>query len=274
MQEPPHFMESFIKAYGFKTIVEDLKNTSKLLRNPTITRYLVISQIDGGFPFVFWWNYFLSNQPPSSRFSAGQTPIYGITKGDEYYPVTGMAGNIATITNSLHGMLYPHNIKEIDRMPQEEVNEFYSACCALRNVPKFHKRVLFFGKIDPELQYSIPYLLHSRNSEHPIYEPFRIGYVPKGTLESFYKTFGYSRWDVVVEGELELETDKRIRQEFENRGMEIKDIDSFIEPFGELLEDINEAAKISNLNQNQITKVINRTKNTLENAKKFHKSRS
>lgn len=269
-EKTPYFMESFMKAYGFRRIVEDLKNTSRLLRNPTIDRYCVISQVDGGFPFVFWWKQFFEAQHPESRFSTLQTPIYGITKGDEYYPVTGMAGNIATITNSLSTVVYPHNVKEVEGMPLDDLNEFYSAFRELREVPKFHKRVLFFGKIEPELQYSIPYVLHVNDGDYPIYEPFRIN-LKLGNLRQFYKTFGYSEKDIVVSGELRSREDNETKRAFEERKLEITPCSDYVSLFGELLSKIDETADVSNLNSSQIAKIKSKTKSTLENTKKFHK---
>ncbi|MEM2904195.1 MAG: hypothetical protein QW587_00455 [Candidatus Bathyarchaeia archaeon] len=85
----PFWMETFVKSYGFRMVVTDLANTSRVLSQPTVQNYRVFSYVDGGFPLVFWWNSFLATQGTSSRFSLQTTPIFGITKGDEYDPSDG-----------------------------------------------------------------------------------------------------------------------------------------------------------------------------------------
>ncbi|MFQ5885461.1 MAG: hypothetical protein ACE5IO_10230, partial [Thermoplasmata archaeon] len=83
-ERSPYWMESFVKSYGFRMVMEDLARSSKILKDTSIDDYRVESYVDGGFPFVFWWRTFLEGaEVLGSRFSTRRTPIYGVTKGDE-----------------------------------------------------------------------------------------------------------------------------------------------------------------------------------------------
>ncbi len=254
-EDSPYWLESFVKSYGFRMVVEDLAHSSKVLRNPKFSDYRVISYVDGGFPFVFWWQHFLALAPSGSRFSAESTPVFGITKGDEYYPVTSMAGNIAYITNAIPGMIYPHNMDELPRMGRTELNEFYYEYSNRVSTPTFLKRILFVGDIPASLQYSIPFILH-RNSGHAnIYEPFRLS--PSGSLKSFYRKFGrYPQNDTVVFGKPRFPREQQIMKECEQQtGLQCEDAKDFALGYNELASAINQEASQSNLSVQQVQAV-------------------
>ena len=255
-ERSPYWMEAFMKSYGFRMIVEDLKNTSRVLRNPGFPDYLVVSMIDGGFPFVFWWQSFLISAMLPTRFSLDRTPIYGVTKGDEYYPLVSMAGNIAYITSTVAGMMYPHAVKELPRMRMQDLNAFHDEYAQRASTPKFLKRALFVGGINPDLQYTVPYLLYSEANLKAVYEPFRLQWKSGGTLRSFYRSFGkYPSNDLVVIGKTNRLEDKEIVAECEGIGLECKQAGEFFDDYAGLCDDIVAEAKASNLSRDQILKV-------------------
>lgn len=254
-ERSPYWLESFVKSYGFREVVEDLIHSSKVLRNPKFTDYRVISYVDGGFPFVFWWQQFLALAPDSSRFSAARTPVFGITKGDEYYPTTSMAGNVAYITNTVPGMIYPHNIVELPRMGRSELNEFYEEYARRVSTPTFLKRVLFIGSIPWVLQYAIPFILHHKSGYNEIYEPFRLE--PGRTLQSFYRTFGrYPQNDILIEGKLQTQRDQELHDECETESeLRRKNAQDFVSDYRDLASRIEQEASCSNLTKQQVTDV-------------------
>jgi hypothetical protein len=264
----PFWMEAFMKSYGFRMIVEDLLNTSRVLRNPGILDYRVISQIDGGFPFAFWWQTFLSpgNAPP--RFSTHVTPIYGITKGDEYYPVVSMAGNIAYISNTVTGMMYPQAVTQLPRMRMDRLNLFYDEYSSRVATPRSLKRVLFVGGIPRDLKYSIPYILHSKSNYNLVYEPFGIEYKLGGSLRSFYKAFGrYPQNDLAVVGRTNRPEDQEILKECEAHAVERKNASEFVDDYAEFSQALVREARSSNLNRDHITKVettVNRSQDAVK----------
>lgn len=252
----PYWMESFVKSYGFRMIIEDLQSKSKVLANRSIVDYRVVSYVDGGFPFVFWWHHFLGFQSPSSRFSVQKTPIYGVTKGDEYYPATSMAGNVAFITSTISGMVYPHNVFDLPQMDFIQLNDFYNLFSQTTSVPTFQKRVLFVGSLHRDFQYLIPYVLHVDNSFEQVYEPFRLTWKEEGTLKTFYRTFGrYPQNDVVVVGGLRSDEEKQIVQECRETGLDCRPAQELLELYRDMLDEIKEESEVSNLNLVQRQKI-------------------
>lgn len=255
-ERAPYWMESFIKSYGFRMIIEDLQKQSKVLADRSIRNYRVVSYVDGGFPFVFWWRHFLALQDPSSRFSLQKTPIYGVTKGDEYYPATSMAGNIAFITSTTPGMVYPHNVLDLPQMNFNQLNEFYNLFSQTANIPTFQKRVLFVGLLHRDFQYLIPFLLHVNSRYEHIYEPFRLTWKEEGTLKAFYRTFGYyPQNDIVIVGSLRTEDDKEILKECKELKLDCRDAKELLGLYRNLLDHVEEESNASNLNMLQRQKI-------------------
>jgi hypothetical protein len=254
-ERSPYWLESFVKSYGFRMVVGELRHSSKVLRNPKFSDYQVISYVDGGFPFVFWRQTFLASANLGSRFSANKTPIFGITKGDEYYPVTSMAGNIAYITNTVPGMVYPHNIAELPRMSMEELNHFYEEFSYRVSTPTFLKRVLFLGHIPWALQYAIPFLLHRGSRYVDIFEPFRLE--PGRSLKSFYRAFGYyPQNDILIEGKLQTDHDRELHNECElEQRLERKMARDFVSNYQGFASEIEQEASRSNLTAQQVSAV-------------------
>jgi hypothetical protein len=255
-ERTPYRMESFIKSYGFRMIVEDLQQSSPVLKDRSITDYRVISHVDGGFPFVFWWRTFLTYQPPNSRFSLQKTPIYGVTKGDEYYPATSMAGNIAYISSSIPGIVYPHNIKDLPEMDSTKLNDFYNLFNQTTDVPTFQKRVLFIGSLYQDFQYLIPFILHLGDNYRFVYEPFRLSWKSGGTLNSFYRTFGrYPENDIIVIGPCKRPEDKEIAKECANLDLDCQNASDLLGVYNDLLDKIEEQSEATNLNAAQKQKI-------------------
>jgi len=267
-ERAPYWMEAFIKSYGFRMAIQDLANTSKVLSDPRAVDYKVVSYVDGGFPFVFWWRSFLLTQLPPSRFNLGRTPIYGVTKGDEYYPVTSMAGNIAFITSNIPGMIYPHTILELPKMSFPDLRGFYSEFSERVGTPTFQKRVLFAGYLPRDFQYTLPYILHVKDSYLNVYEPFRLNWEPQGTLKSFYRTFGrYPENDLVILGPAQSDEDKQIIQECKDYGLKCHDCGEFVKDYLGLLDDIEVESTVSNLNREQVSRI----KSVIEKSRDFVK---
>jgi len=256
-ERSPFWMEAFVKAYGFRMVVADLANTSRVLSDPTIRDYRVFSYVDGGFPFVFWWNSFLSGQGSSSRFSWQSTPVFGITKGDEYYPVVNMAGSLASISAAQPSLVYPHNVKYVPEMTREELNMFYQEFSERVPRPSFHRRVIFYGDIPRDLQYSLPFILHSDDPNHVMYEPFRIEFDQRGSLRSFQRVFGVISpdRDIVVRGPQRGEHDRVLDQEFHEAGIPVRDASGYMDGFLRLCGDVANEARSSSLSQSQVNTV-------------------
>lgn len=271
-ERSPYWMESFIKSYGFRMVVSDLLNTSKVLGNPNILTYRVFSYVDGGFPFVFWWDSFLSQQGEGSRFSYGTTPVFGITKGDEYYPIVSVAGNIAFITSTVSGMIYPQNVHNVPVMSKDDLNEFYNEFSVRTAIPTFHKKAIFFGFLPREFQYAIPFTLHTKDPKHMMYEPFRMEYKTEGALNSFSRIFGnFTKGDIIIRGKIRNESDECINKEFKDRGLDVVDASIYLPNFKELLAKVLEESRVSNLRKDQITKIERCVSNSIKDVESILK---
>jgi len=257
-EKSPFWMESFVKSYGFRMVVSDLCRSSRVMKRMGQEDVRIISQVDGGFPFVFWWRSLLSETCTNHiHFSREKTPIYGITKGDEYYPVVSMAGNIAYITHTTPGVIYPHILKGVPRMPEDDVNSFYSEFKEKTSRPRHMRRVLFIGSMPTNFQYSLPFILHE-SERYYIYEPYHISYNGGGSLQSFYRDFGKKEDDLFVIGKINNEGDEVLESEIVNNGNIISHLADFTDEYTSFLRAIIDEANSSSLEREKIIKVNSR----------------
>lgn len=258
--DPWGYTERFIKSYGHRMIIEDLQRTSRVLSDKYTVDYRVLSFVDGGFPLVFWADDLLKPVEimGPNRFSKERTPIYGISHGDEYFPVVCAAGNIATITNRFYEMIYPQSVKGIPRPTTFSLEEYCNNYETFCTKPRFFPRFLFIGHIDTNLQYLIPFVKF-RNMANMIFEPFRVLYDTGGSFRSFYKRFrGNSKKDLVVCGKIRQDDpkEKSMYQECKDLGLNVIDASSFLKDFEVLLDEISEEANGSNLDRLSLAKVM------------------
>ncbi|VVB68300.1 Uncharacterised protein [Candidatus Norongarragalina meridionalis] len=256
--------EFFIKSHAYRIIIEDLANTSRLLSRNDGNRHRVYSYIDGGNPFTFWRKRFIEND--QTGYFSSDTPIYGVTKGDEYYPTINMAGNIATITSQNPSLLYPQNVRDIKLMENTEFDEFYSDFYDCMQKTVFMNRILFFGNINTDLQYLIPFSLHLQNN-HQVFEPFRIGYdgrSAESSLDKFYRRF-YNRAsaDTAVMGPIRTQIDRDMKAAFERRGVTVKDCSQYVTQVTNLINDVCEEAERSALGANELNRIKTKAQNTI-----------
>jgi hypothetical protein len=264
-EKSPFWMESYVKAYGFRMIVADLCKTSRVLKAFKREDVKIFTQVDGGFPFVFWKHSFLDNESNNNiGFCTERTKICGITKGDEYYPAVSMAGNIAYISNNVNGMTYPHSIRDVPKMDDDEVNIFYEEFQKKACKPVYNNRILFIGKIPTDIQYSIPFILHHYNSYKTVYEPYRLEYHPGRSYKSFISSFGRHPRETIISGIIDNDQDREIVEEIESYGKLVKPITEYVDNYEKFQDEIILEAESSNLRTDQISKV----KKKIERSKK------
>jgi len=256
---PHKYIESYLKSFAYRMIFENIQEKSRLYKNSKSKDIKLMIFVDGGHPFTFWKDEFLSKKESTGTFQHDAISINGVSNGDEYFPLINIAGNIATIINYVPQAIYPHNIIEIPKIEEEIKGEFYQNFSTIYDKPSFSQRILFFGDIDRDLQYSLPFLIYRENNI--IYEPFRM----KGTIKSFYKAFkGDSSKDLVIYGKQRKNSDDESKyKECEEYGLDKVNCDSYKGKFNELLNDVFNEAKFSNLDTVNIQKIdsrINRIK--------------
>lgn len=244
------FAESFVKAFGMKKIVEDLgkyylqkyESFEKLSsdRGPRI-----IVQVDGGFPFAFWWKDLLENE--KFGLVKNKCLISGITNGDEYYPTMATAGTISNILHLHPEIHYLYPIKELDSLEiknqQEELYRFYKQHSFSLSRPIYQNRILIIGKVIDKLDCCIPYLFHIQEGRKKTFETFRIS----GLAENFLRDWGYgSEQDTnIVVGRLTSSLDKENLQYCRERGYPIKYLSDFKNTFDELVNKLQSEIELT-----------------------------
>lgn len=264
--KPDRYIEIFIKAYGHKQVIESLPDSSKLLKSTDKNRK-VISVVDGGYPFVFWANSFLAQAMLDGKgyFSSKDTPILGMTKADEYFPVTNIAGNIASIANTSPGIIFPHSITKLSPMSNSDFVNFHNKYITTFESKKSLPKVLFVGKFPIDLRYSIPLILYVKSGKRQIFEPFCIN----KSLFSFKKEYGVNYNDTIIMGKIESKSkDAGIVAEANDRRITIITSEDFLDPFEGLANDISNESKYSTLTSDQCRIIDNRLTKITRNVKK------
>jgi hypothetical protein len=245
-------IESMIKSYGMMKVTKRLDTVSELFRTPTgpdVHLYLVV-QIDGGYPFAFWWKTLLESEHIQNLKK--QTYIAGVGQGDGYYPAISAAGAIAQILHHYPNRNYFFPIYELnydERFPVDE--SFYYGHSVALNRPTFNNRIVFLGQIEANLRNCIPYFLH-RADRKKTYEAF--GPVEK-TAENFFKNFGHGNKEntIIVCGALSSWQDKVNLKYCEDRGYDCKHVPDIRPQFEALIQEIG--AEIDLLPKEKRTKL-------------------
>ena len=233
------FAESFVKAYGMKKIVE---NIGKIYLKKYSTEDLssdsgpqIIVQIDGGFPFAFWWKDLLDNE--ESGLVRGKCLISGITNGDSYYPTMATSGAISHILHLYPETNYLFPIKELDMSSgDEDFYRFYQQHSYLLSRPVYQNRILIIGEIIDHLACCVPHLFHIQEKRIKTFETFRIG----GTIENFLRDFGYGTKEntSVIVGKLTSSLDKENLQYSKDKGYPVKYLPDIQTTFNDLISSL------------------------------------
>ena len=184
---PHKYRESYVKSYAYRMIFEVLEKKSRIYKETPSKKCKLISFVDGGYPFTFWKEELIKQKETDGVFLPNTISINGLSNGDEYFPMINIAGTIATILNFVPKANYPHNILEVPEVTKDIKTKFYQNFTEKYEKPTFYPRILFFGHIDRDLQYTLPYVLY-RKTHEKLYEPFRV----RGSFKSFYKAFNHT----------------------------------------------------------------------------------
>lgn len=242
--------ESFVKAFGMKKMVEDM-GKSCLERYGSVENLSsdlgpkIKVQIDGGFPFAFWWKDLLENV--ESGLVKGKCLITGITNGDRYYPTVATAGTISNILKLHPEMHHLFPIKELDaqmvKAGDEDFRRFYERHSFSLSRPIYQNRILIIGKIANQLACCIPYLAHIQENRTKTFETFCIS----GILENFLRDFGHGTkedTDIVV-GKLASSLDKQNLEYSKEKGYPIKYLSDFQAPFDDLVSKLHSEIELT-----------------------------
>jgi len=229
-RNPKIWLESFIKSYGMMTITKRLGEISKSLSKPGFTDHFLVIQIDGGFPFAFWWKYLLNEDDPC--FKKGSFVVNGISNGDNYYPSISTAGTIAESLFRNVEKLHLFPVYPIKYETTFDLNTFCEDHGKAMEMHTFQNRILFVGRIREGVRTCIPYLMHLRGRKKT-YEPFGIR-IP---IKWFSKVHGFGTAEntVIVQGSYLSPRDKENLRFCKDNGYPIYHVSDFKESFEELI---------------------------------------
>jgi hypothetical protein len=204
LQNEPPYVESFVKAFAIREIVANLDTQSPLLRDNRPIDRLIVIQIDGGFPFVFWWRDDIDSGR-LAKLTIGKVFFSGITSGDAYYPTISTAGAIASIIQKhpTYSHLFP--IRELECNPELLDAGYYQRHLDSFTRPFFQFRMLLIGEIGDSLRRMLPFALH-RTDRSKTWEPFQI----EKSVPNFLDNYGAGGPDntIGVYGRLRGNVDK------------------------------------------------------------------
>jgi hypothetical protein len=248
----PFLYESLVKSYGMMNLTAKLDSISALFRTTLMpnAKCMIVIQIDGGYPFAFWWQNLVQSHH-LSNIKKMNAHISGVSQGDAYYPTVSTAGAIAYILNK-----YPHRtsflpINELtydSKFPVDE--EFYNKHTTALIRPTFDNRMVFVGTIDPDLMACLPYCLH-RGNRRKTYEPFCI----EISAESFFNKYGVGKQEntLIVTGRLSSKQNKEDAQFCKSKNFQCVHLADLRESFERLCTDIE--SEIDLLHKEKKTKL-------------------
>ncbi len=233
----PFLCESIVKSYGMMTITARLDHTSGLFRVPLGpgAKLMLVVQIDGGYPFAFWWPKLVMS-PLLSNMKKKNTHISGVSQGDGYYPTLSAAGAIANILDRCPqrvSFLPTRELTYDDNFPVDR--ELYDGHTLALVRPTFENRIVFVGKFHPDLISCLPYCIHRAN-RRKTYEPFHI----EISSESFFNKYGYGKPEntIVIFGKLSSSQNKKDAWYCKSKGYQWKHVADLRKDFESLCTDV------------------------------------
>jgi len=231
---PKLWLDSFIKSFGMMLITMKLEELSKSFSKPGFTSYFLVVQIDGGFPFAFWWRDLMDEKSPC--FKKGSFIVSGVSNGDEYYPSMSTAGAIAGSLMRNFEKLHLFPVHPLEYESTVDLHSFFEGHSKAVEVPTFQNRILFVGRIGKNVRTCIPYLTHLRD-RHKTYEAFGVG-IP---ISWFFKVHGPGRPEntVIVHGSSLTSKDKENLKFCKDNRYPIHHVSEFKEDFQELIKKLD-----------------------------------
>jgi len=229
-RNPKIWLESFIKSYGMMQITKRLGEISRSLSKPGFTDHFLVIQIDGGFPFAFWWKGLMNKD--DSCFKKGSFVVSGISNGDNCYPAISTAGTIAESLFRNVEKLHLFPVYPIEYDSTFDLSTFCEDHGKAMEIHTFQNRMLFVGRIYEDVRTCIPYLMYLREDRKKTYEPFSI----RTPIKWFFKIHGFGSPEntVVIQGPYLSSQDKENLTFCKDNGYPIYHVSDFKESFEEL----------------------------------------
>jgi hypothetical protein len=242
------YANSFVKSYIMREMINHIsgyyKNVYSLdvLKNGKGPRIDI--QIDGGFPYGFWWKDFLDY--PESGLIKEKCLVTGITNGDDYYPVISLAGTIASILNKYPGKQYNFSINDFKSssldITSEDFSRFYFRHAYSLSKPIYENRILLLGRFSDELKSILPYSIYLDQGRTRSFEPFEI----HTSIQNFMKDFGYGLPEntLIIIGKIENSEQKKDIRYCKDRGFSTIELNQCKEAFEKFFSNLNSESEL------------------------------
>jgi hypothetical protein len=240
-RNPQFWIESFIKSFAMRSITGRLESISRLYRIAAQAEHFLVVQIDGGYPFAFWWKDLMSI--PNTRFTKGTFVVSGISNGDNYYPAVSTAGIIAQILSFNQERTHLFPIQTLGFSDDAvDFPSFYENHSRAVTLPVFQNRMLFVGQITEGTRQCLPYLMHRRDRRNT-YEPFHLG----TGFQWFFRRFGKGTPEnqLVIVGRALSPTDKENIKFFDKNGYKTLHVSEFKDDVEALLTELTSEIQMS-----------------------------
>ena len=254
----------FLKSYAYLFILNKICNSSLTQNYLEKDNQLIRVEIDGGYPFSFWW-YNLINNNKYRDLLQNKLFISGITHGDEYYLSVNMAGFMAGTIRQNISLFFDFPINDISYNFQDlNYSKISFSEDYLDNLinPYIKNRILFMG--NSKLFEIIPYLFYKKNRS-VVYEPFRLrGDDP---IKNYFKNFPLksSKKILIIHSDILKSQEKENLKFCENEGFETKNIFDYKEECKVFFDNIEESSNsYSSSIKGKIQNILEEKKGLLE----------
>lgn len=169
-EQYPFIYELLVKSYGMMRVTAKLDGISDLFRTKVSegSRYMLVVQIDGGYPFAFWWQQLLESSN-LSNMKKGNVHIAGVSQGDAFYPAMSTAGALAYVINRYPQRAFFLPVTGLTYDEEFPLNdEYYFKHTTALTRPIFDERIVFIGQIDTDLELCLLFCLQRANRKKPM----------------------------------------------------------------------------------------------------------
>ncbi len=258
--KPFRVFDTFAKSYSYLYILNKICKSTESIDLLNSGNNNIRVEIDGGYPFSYWWSFFLSEHE-NKELLKYKVFINGISNGDKNYLSMNIADLVAkTFFKELPKFIgyqindIKYDFKELKYSKRIFFEKYWNV---LVN-PYIRNRIIFIGK--SELFRIIPFILYSENRKNQ-FEAFELR--NDDSIQNHFRTHRLqsSKKILIIFSNNLNKTEKDNISYCEERGLEIHHISDYNEEVKFFLDNIEAASNFySQINQEKIKAIINEKK--------------
>ncbi len=258
--KPFRVFDTFAKSYSYLYILNKVCKSTETIDLLNSGSKIIRVEIDGGYPFSYWWHFFLSEHLNKDLLE-NRVFINGISRGDENYLSMNIADLVAKTFSKALPKFIGYQINDINYDFKElkySKNIFFEKYWKILVNPFIRNRIIFIGK--SELFRIIPYILYSDNRKDQ-FEAFELR--NDEPIQNHFKSHRIksSKKILIIFSNNLNRTEKDNIKYCEEKGLENHHISEYSEKIKVFLDKIEDASNFySQINQVKIKSIINEKK--------------